>query len=198
MRTRVSKPAAAARLMLALAICHAPAAAQDRTHPRARYNGAPKDTVAAIPSSVRAEHEELLRELAAVSAMPGAVGRAGRDLAATLQPHFAREEQIALPPLGLLRTLADGKVTPAMGRVVPMADSLKAELPQMLVEHATIAMAVERLRLAARAAKVPAAERFAMKLRMHARQEEEVLYPAAVLVGEYLKLRLPTPVGALP
>jgi hypothetical protein len=32
--------------------------------------------------------------------------------------------------------------------------------------------------------------RFAEKLMLHAKTEEEVLYPAAILVGEYLKLKL--------
>ena len=31
--------------------------------------------------------------------------------------------------------------------------------------------------------------RFAQKLILHARTEEEVLYPAAILLGEYLKLK---------
>ncbi|MND04072.1 hypothetical protein D3C83_241840 [compost metagenome] len=31
---------------------------------------------------------------------------------------------------------------------------------------------------------------FAEKLMLHAKTEEEVLYPAAILIGEYLKLRL--------
>lgn len=30
---------------------------------------------------------------------------------------------------------------------------------------------------------------FAEKLKLHAKNEEDVLYPAAILVGEYLKLR---------
>jgi hypothetical protein len=30
---------------------------------------------------------------------------------------------------------------------------------------------------------------FAEKLKLHAKNEEEVFYPAAILVGEYLKLR---------
>lgn len=30
---------------------------------------------------------------------------------------------------------------------------------------------------------------FAEKLKLHAKNEEEVLYPAAILVGEYLKLQ---------
>jgi len=35
--------------------------------------------------------------------------------------------------------------------------------------------------------------RFAAELMVHAQLEEEVLYPAAILVGEYLKLKLPQP-----
>ncbi len=39
--------------------------------------------------------------------------------------------------------------------------------------------------------------RFAAELLVHAQMEEEVLYPAAVLVGEYVKAKLhPQPVRA--
>jgi len=31
---------------------------------------------------------------------------------------------------------------------------------------------------------------FAENLKLHAKTEEEVMYPAAILVGEYLKLKL--------
>jgi hypothetical protein len=43
---------------------------------------------------------------------------------------------------------------------------------------------------AARAEKQPDAVRFAEKLRLHAEFEEQVLYPAAILVGEHVKARL--------
>jgi len=36
--------------------------------------------------------------------------------------------------------------------------------------------------------------RFAAELMVHAQMEEEVLYPAAILVGEYVKHNLPQPV----
>jgi hypothetical protein len=36
----------------------------------------------------------------------------------------------------------------------------------------------------------PRVQHFAERLKQHAKTEEEVLYPAAILVGEYLKLRL--------
>jgi len=43
---------------------------------------------------------------------------------------------------------------------------------------------------AGRAGKQPDAVRFAQKLRLHAEFEEQVLYPAAILVGEHVKARL--------
>jgi hypothetical protein len=102
-----------------------------------------------------------------------------------------REEQIALPPLGLLQALARGEFTPEMRDVLPMTDSLRAELPRMLEEHKAIRAATERLGDAARAEKNAAVARLAEQLVMHARSEEEVFYPTAVLVGDVVRSRLP-------
>ena len=61
------------------------------------------------------------------------------------------------------------------------------ELPKMLAEHREIVAALERLEAAAHAAGKPEHARFAEKLKVHARTEEEVLYPAAILVGRALE-----------
>jgi hypothetical protein len=110
-------------------------------------------------------------------------------VAAVLHPPFVREEQIALPPLGLLRTLADGGATPGMASVLPLTDSLRAELPAMLAEHMAISVAVQRLARVAREDRHLEAERLAEEIRRHALSEEEVTYPAAVLVGELVRAR---------
>ena len=101
-----------------------------------------------------------------------------------------REEQIALPPLGLLAPLARGESTPAMRAILPMTDSLRAELPRMLEEHKAIHAATRGLGEAARAAGHAAATRFAETLALHAQNEEEILYPAALLVGEVVRARV--------
>ena len=72
-----------------------------------------------------------------------------------------------------------------------MASRLKADLPHMLAEHQAIVKALDQLAAAGRTERQEAALQFAEKLKLHARNEEEVLYPAAILTGEYLKLRLP-------
>ena len=94
-----------------------------------------------------------------------------------------------MPPLGLLSMLAQGQVTPEMRDVLAMTDKLKAELPRMVEEHQAIVAALEKLVAAARQEGKPEYALFADKLMLHAQNEEEVLYPAAILVGEYLKLR---------
>ena len=142
-----------------------------------------------IPESMRMEHEEIHSELERITRMPGRIGAAARELAAVLHPHFVREEQIALPPLGLLEPLARGEFTPGMRAVLPMTDSLRTELPRMLEEHKAIRAATLRLRDAAQAERNAEVERFAATLAQHARSEEELFYPAAVLVGDMVRSR---------
>lgn len=71
-----------------------------------------------------------------------------------------------------------------------MTDALRKELPRMLEEHKRIRAATEKLRLAAREEKAPAQERLAETLAVHAQTEEEVLYPAAILVGDVIRARM--------
>lgn len=148
-----------------------------------------------IPQPVKAEHEALHAELAKAVRAGGETGDAARTVADLLHPHFAREEEFAMPPLGLLSRLAAGTVTPEMAAVLSMTDRLKADLPQMLDEHRRIVGALERLAEIARREKRPEYADFAEKLVLHAQAEEEVLYPAAILIGEYVKLRLGTQTG---
>ncbi len=137
-----------------------------------------------IPKPLQLEHEELHTTLVRATKEPGAVGEAAREVARVLHPHFVREEEFALPPLALLAELAAGRLAPGMADVLPMTRRLKAELPAMLAEHKQIVGALETLRAAAAAAKLPVYEHFAEALALHAQTEEQVLYPAAILVGE--------------
>ncbi len=143
----------------------------------------------AIPDPLKAEHQELHAELAAATKAPGAVGEAARAVAKVLHPHFLKEEEFALPPLGALVDLARGAEIADAGPVVAMTDRLGRELPAMLAEHKTIVAALEGLAAAAKAANDRSRLALAEKIILHARAEEEVMYPAAILVGEVLKQR---------
>ena len=143
----------------------------------------------AIPESLRLEHHEIHDALVRATKLSGPVGAAARDLAKVLDPHFAREEQIALPPLGLLAPLARGEPVSDARAVLAMTDTLRAELPAMLEQHKVINAATMRLREVAHAARNAEVEELADKLAIHAQNEEEVTYPAAVLVGEIVRRR---------
>lgn len=94
-----------------------------------------------------------------------------------------------MPPLGLLSLLADGKITTEMRDVLTMTERLKSELPEMFKDHKAIIAALKPFIDASKKEKRMEYVHFADKLVLHAQNEEEVLYPASILVGEYLKLK---------
>ena len=143
-----------------------------------------------IPESLKTEHEELHADLVRATKAGGKTGEAAKAVAKVLHDHFIKEEEFALPPIGFLPALARGEVDKQMSSVVAMTDRLKAELSKMLREHQAVVAALKKLTAAAEEENLPEHGHFAEKLRLHAQTEEDVLYPAAILVGEYLKLTL--------
>jgi hypothetical protein len=143
-----------------------------------------------IPASIQEEHRSLHDDLLVATRAPGRTGAAARGVIRLLDPHFAREEQIALPPLALLEPLSRRPVVPAMRWVLPLTDTLSAELPKMLREHRAIGGAVQRLRESALSERNAGAVALADRIRDHARTEEQVTYPSAILVGKLVACAL--------
>ena len=121
--------------------------------------------------------------------LDGAPAKAARRLARLLESHFHKEESFAAPPLGLLPRLARGDVGPEMASALAHTDWLRRNVDVMFAEHRMIAAALEELLQAAGGDQADVVT-FAETLLNHARMEEEVFYPAAMVAGEYLKLRL--------
>ena len=143
-----------------------------------------------IPLPLQHEHEALHERLRQATQAGGEVGEAAKTLARLMHPHFVKEDQIALPPLGLLAALARGEWNAEMAEVLTLTEQLEAELPQMLAEHQSIVAALNKLREAAARAGRGEIVAFAEALVEHARTEEEVMYPAAVMVGQVVLQRL--------
>lgn len=146
-----------------------------------------------IPESLKQEHDELHAELATATKAGGRTGQAALAVAKLMHPHFEKEEEYALPPLGLLAALTRGDIVPDMRNVLPMTDALKDTLSSMLEEHRAIVAALETLVVASLEESHPEIAAFARRLMHHALMEEQVMYPAALLVGEYIRLRLASP-----
>lgn len=139
---------------------------------------------------LKMEHEAMQEDLARASRAGGQTEKAAWQVTRVLFPHIYREEEFAIPPLFLLPQLARGEFTPEMESILSKTEVLKAELPRMLAEHKAIVAALRRLLEAATAEGHAGFASFAQKLILHAQMEEEVLYPASILVGEFVKLKL--------
>lgn len=143
-----------------------------------------------IPHPLKAEHEELHNMLRQATRLTDKTGEAAKTVAKLMHPHFVKEEEYALPPLGLLPQLASGKFSEEMKQVLSLTDKLKRELPEMLAEHQQIVAALNILAQHAGTENHPEVVDFARKLILHAQTEEDVSYPTAILIGDYIKLRL--------
>ena len=143
-----------------------------------------------IPNPMKIEHDELHADLVKATKAGGQTAEAAKIVAKVLHSHFVKEEEYALPPLGLLTALSEGRFEPGMAEVLKMTDKLEAELPTMLSEHKDIVAALEKLIEAAKTENRPDVVHFAEKLMLHAQAEEQVSYPTSLLIGHYVKSKL--------
>jgi hypothetical protein len=133
------------------------------------------------------EHEELHSELAKATKIRGSIGDAAKKVAEVLHPHFERENELALPVIGVARELAEGQTSPDFPRALELYEKFKGEYVKMLQEHGEIVKALDKLENAAKAHKKKGVIDFARKLKLHAKIEEELTYPAVLMIGKLLR-----------
>jgi hypothetical protein len=102
--------------------------------------------------------------------------------------HMLREEKFALRPLGLLKALGRGETPSDLAEAATLVKGLKREMPQMMDEHRQIAELLRLLAKNAEAEGKPEYVQLAQDLLLHAEFEENILYPAALLIGRYAAL----------
>lgn len=140
-----------------------------------------------IPVALLEEHAEIDQSLKEAARAGGALGEAARHTLTVLTPHMAREQALALPPLRLLPRLARGETSADMADLVAVADRLRAELPALQKEHVAIQRALEELWSEAWAAGRPEYAFLSQRINRHVRVDEDVLYPAAIVAGDYAR-----------
>lgn len=148
-----------------------------------------------IPASIRDEHEMLRERLSQAVNELGPVGEHAREVARLFEARVQREMEL-LRPLGLLEGAAARGITADMAEALPTTRRLKAELPALLSEHRALIAALRRMVEAAREADMPRHERFAAALILHMRIEEQVLFPAVIVLGDAIE-RLLAPAAVL-
>ncbi len=142
-----------------------------------------------VPQTIRQEHEKLHGELEAAVKAGGRTGEAARAVMKIVKVLSAREEEHVAPALALLGPASAGELTPEMATFLPRIALLRSQLPQMLREHVEMVEALRGLLQAAMEERLTGFARVAQRLIAHAQEEEEILYPAALLVGDALKAR---------
>jgi hypothetical protein len=141
------------------------------------------------PSSIKKEHEHLLEKIYKITLFHDSTGLAAVKLYDLMQHHFKEEEDFVLPPLGLLPLLTSGKLPEQSKEVIQLSEKLKSQLSHLSLEHQLIKAYMDELMQAAAKENHPEIIEFEQELQKHAKTEEEVFFPTAILIGEYLKLK---------
>ncbi len=141
-----------------------------------------------VPASLKNAHDALHVTLKRAMREPGHVGETARKIMQIMDGHMLREEKFALRPLGLLKELGRGETPPDLAEAARMAQGLKREMEQMVNEHRQIAELLRQLATDAGAQLKSEYVELAEEMILHAQMEEDVFYPAALLVGAYAEL----------
>lgn len=139
------------------------------------------------PKALLRGHENLFNNIDNLVSLGGELGENAKLLSEISRPHFKKEEEYALPPLSLLLTLSEGNWTLESDVAIEMADKLKAKLLEMKKEHGIICKMLENLEIIAEKENNQKVKQFIYDLKLHIDVEEQVLYPATILTGDYLK-----------
>jgi len=141
-----------------------------------------------VPKSLKGGHESIHATLKRAMREPGATGEAARKVMQVMDGHMLREEKFALRPLGLLKALGRGETPAELADAAALVKALRREMPQMVDEHRQISELLRLLATSAEAEGKPEYVAFAEEMIVHAHIEEDVLYPAAMLIGRYAAL----------
>lgn len=139
------------------------------------------------PKALLDGHKNLFNDIESIISLGGGIGENAKLLADISRPHFKKEEEYALPPLGLLSALSEGNWEVESTVAIEMADRLEAKLSEMKKDHGVIREILEKLKVLAENENNQKVKQFVIDLKLHIEVEEQVLYPTTILIGTYLK-----------
>lgn len=142
------------------------------------------------PSSLEREHEEVHKTLATIVESSGNTAAVAKQVRTLMQPHFEKEEQLSIPVLGALLPYVEGTLSPeAKNQAIEIANMFKQEYKNMLNEHKQIVVALNNLSKTASMEDRLDALAFIEQLKAHAMNEEQVTYPATIVIGDLLQVK---------
>ncbi len=143
------------------------------------------------PNSLKEEHMEIMGSLRSSANFSDGTGRAVKELLKVLEPHFEKEEKVAMPVLGSLSELVSGEHVSNLREIADSQGALLQEYENMFQEHQILKQFIERAKAESKREGHEDVSDLLDALGHHARVEEEVLYPAALLAGTLAKCLLP-------
>lgn len=155
------------------------------------FSGAAEAARLGVPQSLTLEHEAVVDELMGLVARGGSVGAAATKALPLMKTHFAKESEFVFPPLGLLPDLAKGLIAPDMKAAMGMAERAKAAEQQLWDEHAQITSLMNDIIAAAKVGNDKEVLNFATRVAAHSLNEMEVLFPTTIMIGDYLRAKMP-------
>lgn len=142
-----------------------------------------------VPSVVLKDHQYLLKKLEQAMVYDDSTGLAAKELYKVMEYHFKEEEDYVLPPLGILPGLAKGQIPEEAGKIILLTEKFRKNETVMLAEHQMITHYADLMMRAAKKEDHPELEGFDVEIHKHAALEEEILFPAVLVIGDYLKQR---------
>ena len=139
------------------------------------------------PESLRVSHDEARAEFLRATTLGGRIADAAMRLSEICLPHFQREEKFVFPILGLLPELTRDTVRSEMADFLPLISNIDAKHDVLDNQHRSIHTAIEALLEASQREKNREFVDFARKMLVHEKVEDEVIYPAVVVVGKFLQ-----------
>ena len=148
------------------------------------------NTILVKPPSLEEEHKEIHEKLEKIVSSSGDTANMAKQVQSIMQPHFEKEEQLSIPVLGALQPYVNGTLTEeTRNQVIKISQQFKQEYPSMLEEHKQIVAALDNLENIAMKENRQDVISFIAELKSHAMNEEQVTYPATIVVGELLELK---------
>ena len=145
-----------------------------------------------VPQSISYEHEHIIKDLTSFAKREVAHVAAVQKALVVIKAHYAKEEAFVLPPLALLPKIATGTISKEMEPAIAMADRTKAALPDLQNDHVQITSLMNELIEAGKADHDEELTRLATRVAIQSLNDLEVTQPTAILIGDYLRLRLAT------
>ncbi|MBE0621868.1 MAG: hemerythrin domain-containing protein [Burkholderiales bacterium] len=140
-----------------------------------------------IPEAVTHAHDELRAALARATAEPGPVGAAAKHLAELCVPYFDKEEKDVFRVFGLLDDLLTDRARPDRAVALPVLAELRGLRDSARDRRHLIDAAIQELLQRASEANNRNIAGVADALKRQEKVEDEVMYPAILLIDQSLR-----------